>query len=121
MVQASRTGDALAERISGPWNSAPRERAVAVAGDAAGGTLREEAVLEHLDLLYRAARALCRSREDAEDLVQEVGVRVPPRPRGRRGDPRAYLMTVLRNTFTSSLRTASRRPAVVAALNEEIA
>jgi RNA polymerase sigma-70 factor (ECF subfamily) len=50
-----------------------------------------------------------------------VCTRVLSRPRRLHGDPRAYLMTVLRNTFTSSLRTASRRPAVVAALNEEIA
>ena len=58
---------------------------------------------QHLDALYRAAWALCGSREDAEDLVQETFA-------GIRGDERGYLMRALRNTFYSRLRTASRRP-----------
>ena len=36
---------------------------------------------DHLDRLYRAAWALCGSREDAEDLVQETYARVLRRPR----------------------------------------
>src|SRR6266545_4172927 len=36
---------------------------------------------DHLDRLYRAAWALCGSREDAEDLVQETYARVLARPR----------------------------------------
>jgi RNA polymerase sigma-70 factor, ECF subfamily len=36
---------------------------------------------DHLDRLYRAAWALCGSREDAEDLVQETYARVLSRPR----------------------------------------
>jgi RNA polymerase sigma-70 factor, ECF subfamily len=65
---------------------------------------------QHLDALYRAAWALCGSREDAEDLVQETLARVLARPRMVRGDERGYLMRALRNTFYSRLRTASRRP-----------
>ena len=65
---------------------------------------------EHLDALYRAAWALCGSREDAEDLVQETFARVLARPRVIRGDERGYLMRALRNTFYSRLRTNSRRP-----------
>jgi RNA polymerase sigma-70 factor, ECF subfamily len=65
---------------------------------------------QHLDALYRAAWALCGSREDAEDLVQETFTRVLARPRMIRGDERGYLMRALRNTFYSRLRTASRRP-----------
>ena len=65
---------------------------------------------QHLDALYRAAWALCGSREDAEDLVQETFARVLARPRVIRGDERGYLMRALRNTFYSRLRTASRRP-----------
>jgi RNA polymerase sigma-70 factor (ECF subfamily) len=64
----------------------------------------------HLDALYRAAWALCGSREDADDLVQETFVRVLARPRMVRGDERGYLMRALRNTFYSRLRTQSRRP-----------
>jgi hypothetical protein len=36
---------------------------------------------DHLDRLYRAAWALCGSREDAEDLVQDTYTRVLARPR----------------------------------------
>ena len=60
--------------------------------------------------MYRAAWALCGSREDAEDLVQETFTRVLSRPRVVRGDERGYLLQALRNTFYTRLRTASRRP-----------
>ena len=64
---------------------------------------------DHLDRLYRAAWALCGSREDAEDLVQETFARVLARPRVLRGDDELYyLMRVLKNTFLTGRRTASR-------------
>jgi RNA polymerase sigma-70 factor (ECF subfamily) len=66
---------------------------------------------DHIDRLYRAALALCGSREQAEDLVQETFVRVLRKPRLLRGqDDIGYLLRVLRNTYISSLRTAGRRP-----------
>jgi RNA polymerase sigma-70 factor, ECF subfamily len=66
---------------------------------------------DHIDRLYRAARALCRSREEAEDLVQETFARVLSRPRTLRADnDLGYLLRALRNTFLSTRRTASRRP-----------
>jgi len=66
---------------------------------------------DHLDRLYRAAWALCGSREDAEDLVQETYARVLRRPRLLRNeDDLGYLLRVLRNTFLTARRTASRRP-----------
>ena len=65
---------------------------------------------DHLDRLYRAAWALCGSREDAEDLVQETFARLLARPRFlRREDDIAYLLRALRNTFLSQKRTESRR------------
>jgi RNA polymerase sigma-70 factor (ECF subfamily) len=74
---------------------------------------------QHLDALYRAAWALCGSREDAEDLVQETFTRVLSRPRTvKSGGERAYLMSSLRNTFYSSLRSASRRPRTTATLED---
>src|SRR5215212_11878249 len=71
---------------------------------------------DHLDRLYRAAWALCGSREEAEDLVQETYVRVLAKKRMIASDADAlpYLLTVLRNTFRSSLRTRSRRPQTAA-------
>jgi RNA polymerase sigma-70 factor (ECF subfamily) len=72
-----------------------------------------------VDRLYRAAWALCGSREDAEDLVQETFARVLARPRVLSGgDELYYLMRVLRNTFFTSRRTASRRPVTVATLED---
>jgi RNA polymerase sigma-70 factor (ECF subfamily) len=75
----------------------------------------------HLDRLYRAAWALCGSRQDAEDLVQETCARVLARPRVLRNeDEIAYLMRVLRNTFLSTRRTASRRPSVITTAVEDL-
>jgi RNA polymerase sigma-70 factor (ECF subfamily) len=65
---------------------------------------------DHLDRLYRAAWALCGSREDAEDLVQETYARVLRRPRFLRGDDDlGYLLRALRNTFFTQQRTLRRR------------
>jgi RNA polymerase sigma-70 factor, ECF subfamily len=85
-------------------------------------TLDPQSLTKHVDRLYRAAWALCGSREDAEDLVQETFARVLSRPRVLHGDDEAYyLMRVLRNTFLTSLRTASRRPVTVATLEDVVA
>jgi RNA polymerase sigma-70 factor, ECF subfamily len=65
---------------------------------------------DHLDRLYRAAWALCGSKEDAEDLVQETYARVLARPRLlRKEEDLGYLLRTLRNTFLNQKRTASRR------------
>jgi RNA polymerase sigma-70 factor (ECF subfamily) len=85
-------------------------------------TLDPQSLPQHVDRLYRAAWALCGSREDAEDLVQETFSRVLSRPRVLQGDDELYyLMRVLRNTFLTSLRTASRRPVTAAALEDIVA
>lgn len=82
-------------------------------------TLDPQSITQHVDRLYRAAWALCASREDAEDLVQETFARVLARPRVLTGeDELYYLMRVLRNTFLTSRRTAGRRPATVATLDD---
>jgi len=84
---------------------------------AARGTARTEHVLDpetlgdHFDRLLRAAWALCGSREDAEDLVQDTYARVLARPRiVRRDYDFAYLLHALRNTFISTRRAAASRP-----------
>jgi RNA polymerase sigma-70 factor (ECF subfamily) len=82
-------------------------------------TLDPQTLGDHLDRLFRAAWALCGSREDAEDLVQETYERVLRRPRlVRRDDDLGYLYRTLRNTYFNTRRTASRRPSVVAELDD---
>ena len=67
---------------------------------------------DHLDRLLRAALALTGSRPDAEDLVQEVCLRVLAKPRVVRGSEIAYLHGVLRNTFFSDYQQRARRRTV---------
>ena len=76
---------------------------------------------QHTDRLFRAAWALTGSREDAQDLVQETFARVLARPRVLHGqDELAYLLRVLRNTFLTQRRTASRRPQISASELDDV-
>ena len=62
--------------------------------------LEPQALVPHIDRLSRAARALCGSREEAEDLVQETLALVLSRPRRIDGDQELlYLLGALRNTI----------------------
>jgi RNA polymerase sigma-70 factor, ECF subfamily len=71
---------------------------------------------DHLDRLYRAALGMTGSPADADDLVQDVCVKVLAKPRLVNGDDDlGYLLRVLRNTFISGRRTAARRPATATA------
>jgi RNA polymerase sigma-70 factor, ECF subfamily len=73
---------------------------------------------DHIDVLYRAAWALCGSRHEAEDLVQDTFARVLKRPRLLRSDNEVgYLLRALRNTNVARHRVAMRRPITVP-LNE---
>jgi RNA polymerase sigma-70 factor, ECF subfamily len=77
--------------------------------------------VEHLPRLYRAARAWVRSREEAEDLVQETYARVLARPRFLRGEEElGYLLRALRNTLVSQRRASSRRPRTVELAEDEV-
>src|SRR5262245_92585 len=81
--------------------------------------LDPDRVVEHLPRLYRAARAWTRSREEAEDLVQETYARVLARPRFIRGeDELGYLLRALRNTLISQRRAESRRPVTTELIEE---
>jgi RNA polymerase sigma-70 factor (ECF subfamily) len=83
--------------------------------------LDPDRVAEHLPRLYRAARAWTRSREEAEDLVQETYARVLARPRLLRNeDERGYLLRSMRNTLISQVRARERRPQTTE-LVEEVA
>jgi RNA polymerase sigma-70 factor, ECF subfamily len=87
-------------------------------GEERMGTPRQldpQALGDHVDRLYRAARSLTGSREEAEDLVQETFARVLQKPRLLRSDDDiGYLLRVLRNTFISMRRSAARRPQATA-------
>jgi RNA polymerase sigma-70 factor, ECF subfamily len=73
---------------------------------------------DHIDVLYRAAWALCGSRHEAEDLVQDTFAQVLKRPRLLRSDNEVgYLLRALRNTNAARHRVARRRPITVP-LNE---
>jgi RNA polymerase sigma-70 factor, ECF subfamily len=68
---------------------------------------------DHLDRMYRAALALCGTRHDADDLVQETYARVLRRPRLlRHEDDGAYLLRALRNTWINSRTSAHARRSV---------
>jgi RNA polymerase sigma-70 factor, ECF subfamily len=78
------------------------------------GPLEPDHLADHVDALYRAACALCGSRHDAEDLVQETFAQVLKKPRFvHRGRELGYLLRALRNTYYSGRRTAARRPRTV--------
>jgi RNA polymerase sigma-70 factor (ECF subfamily) len=75
----------------------------------------EKEALVHLDTLYHIAMRLCGRASDAEDLVQETVAKayraweqyVPGT------NCRAWLVTILRNTFINQFRKESRRPSEV--------
>jgi RNA polymerase sigma-70 factor, ECF subfamily len=72
--------------------------------------LDADSLVDHIDVLYRVAWALCSSRHDAEDLVQETFVTILKRPRLVRGDTDlGYLVRALRNTHASWYRSTARR------------
>ena len=99
--------------FSAPLGASARRRSDAVA---APHVLDANRLGDHLDRLYRAALGLTGSPADAEDLVQDVCVRVLAKPRLVSGsDDLGYLLRVLRNTFISNRRTSARRPATATA------
>jgi len=84
--------------------------------------LDPDRAVEHLPRLYRAARAWTRSREEAEDLVQETYARVLARPRLLRNeDELGYLLRALRNTLVSQIRARERRPRTTELADDTVA
>jgi len=66
----------------------------------------------YLPLLFRYARYLARATQDAEDLVQETCLKAfRPFHRFRPGtDARAWLLTILTNTYRDWVRKMLRQP-----------
>jgi RNA polymerase sigma factor (sigma-70 family) len=74
-----------------------------------------DAVLPHLNAAYNLARWLTRNDQDAEDVVQEASLRAFKYWHGFSGrDCRAWLLTIVRNTFYSWQRERSIQPELTA-------
>jgi len=75
----------------------------------------ENLVLEHLDMLYAVALRLTHNPADAEDLTQNTLVKALRfHDKFKEGTYiKAWLLTILRNTFINEYRRKSRRPSFV--------
>ena len=70
----------------------------------------EAQVLPHLDAAYRYARWLARSRNDADDVVQEATLRAYRSFEDLRGaDGKAWLLTIVRNCHLTAAKRRQRR------------
>jgi len=75
----------------------------------------EQQVLEHLDMLYAVALRLTRNPADAQDLAQNTAVKALRfHDKFKEGTYiKAWLLTILRNTFINEYRRKARRPTFV--------
>ena len=79
----------------------------------------EQQVLPHLDAAYNLARWLTRNDQDAQDVVQDAVLRAFRFFDGLRGEPRPWLLSIVRNASFSWL--AKNRPGDVAPLDDALA
>ena len=87
-------------------------------GDTSDQARFAEVFLPHLVDAFRLARWIAGSRADAEDIVQEASMRAFKNIRGfSGGDPRAWVLTIVRNTSYSWL--TKNRPKVLV-LSEDL-
>jgi len=75
-------------------------------------------VLPHVDAAYNLARWLTRNDHDAEDVLQDAMLRAYRFYDGLRGEPRPWLLAIVRNACFSWLQ--ANRPADVAHLDEAL-
>ncbi len=75
----------------------------------------EDSVLEHIDMLYGVALRLTRNPADAEDLTQNTFVKALRfHDKFKAGTYiKAWLLTIMRNTFINEYRRKARRPSEV--------
>jgi RNA polymerase sigma-70 factor (ECF subfamily) len=78
----------------------------------------EQQLLPHLDAAHNLARWLTRNDADAQDVVQEAYLRAYRFFDGLRGEPRPWLLAIVRNVSFSWLQR--NRPGDVAQIDEEL-
>ena len=79
----------------------------------------EQTVLSHLDAAYNLARWLAGNDHDAQDVAQEASLRAFKFFGSFRGEnPRAWLLSIVRNTFYTWLRK-NRPPGKTVEINDE--
>ena len=78
----------------------------------------EQMVLPHFDAAYNLARWLTRNDHDAQDVVQEAVLRAYRFFDGLRGEPRPWLLAIVRNTFLTRLQI--NRPADTAGFDDSL-
>ena len=79
----------------------------------------ERLVLPHFDAAYNLARWLTRNDHDAQDVLQEAMLRAYRHFAGLRGEPRPWLLAVVRNACWSWLQ--ANRPAETEPLDDDFA
>ena len=83
----------------------------------------EDMVLEHLDVLHMVALRLTRNKADADDLTQSTVLKALRfHDKFKEGTYiKAWLLTILRNTFINEYRRKLRRPMTVELAGTEAA
>jgi RNA polymerase sigma-70 factor (ECF subfamily) len=76
----------------------------------------EQLVLPHFGAAYNLARWLTRNDHDAQDVVQEAVLRAYRFFDGLRGEPRPWLLSIVRNSFLTWLQI--NRPAATVGLDD---
>lgn len=82
----------------------------------------EDQVISHMDVLYAAALRFTRNKADAQDLLQDSVVRALRfHHKYQEGTYiKAWLLTILRNTFINNYRKKLRRPVLVEWSGQEL-
>jgi RNA polymerase sigma-70 factor (ECF subfamily) len=118
LAQTAAGGYNLAETEPAPMLTRLRDR---IFGQDDRRSRFDRAVLPHLDAAYDLARWLTRNDHDAEDVLQTAVLRALQFFDGFHGaNPRAWLLTIVRNSFYSWLEQRKRGHEIVDPFDEEI-